>query len=131
MTTAEIEQIVEQTLDALPERISGNEANQVVAERLAGLAVSNRGKLVEYLRGLISFRVRESERVPADAVREAGIWMALDITEALSLLELRPDIENLIRDIRDGAVFKPIHQNMVNRYLSRITTGEMNPRANQ
>lgn len=120
MTAAEIEKIVEQTLDTLPERISGNEANQVVAERLADLVVSSRDSLVEYLRGLISFRVRESERVAEDAVREAGIWMALDLTEALSLQELRPDIENLIRDIRKGAVFKLVHENMVSRYLSRI-----------
>lgn len=122
MTAAEIENLVEETLSALPERISGNEANQVVAERLAGLVVSSRDALVEYLRGLISFRVRESERVAADAVREAGIWMALDLTEALSLQELRPDIENLIRDIRDGAVFKPVHENMVSRYLSRMAS---------
>ena len=53
MTAAEIEKIVEQTLDTLPERISGNEANQVVAERLADLVVSSRDSLVEYLRGLI------------------------------------------------------------------------------
>jgi hypothetical protein len=120
MTASEIEQLVEQILVTLPERISGNEANQVIAERLAGLAVSSRNALVEYLRGLISFRVRESERIAADAVREAGIWMALDLTEALSLQELLPDIKNLIGDIRDGAVFKPVHESMVSRYLSRI-----------
>jgi hypothetical protein len=127
MTAAEIDQLVEQTLATLPERISGNEANQVVAERLSGIAVSSRYSLVEYLRGLISFRVRDSERVAADAIREAGIWMALDLTEALSLQELRPDIESLIRDIRDGAIFKPVHENMVRRYLSRIEPLRSNP----
>lgn len=122
MTAAEIEQIVEGTLNTLPERISGNEANQVVTEKLAGLVASNRDALVEYLRGLMSFRVRDSSRVDADAVREAGIWLALDVTEALSLHELRPDIENLIQDIRAGYVFKPVHENMVSRYLSRMAS---------
>jgi hypothetical protein len=122
MTAAEIEQIVEETLNTLPERISGNEANQVVADKLAGLVTSNRNALVTYLRALMSFRVRDSARVDADAVREAGIWLALDLTESFSLHELRPDIENLIRDIRAGEVFKPVHENMVSRYLSRMAS---------
>ena len=117
MTTAEIEQLIEQTLAALPERTSGNEANLVVVERLRSFAISDRESLVCCLRRLMSFRPSEDQRTGADAVPEAGIWLALHVTEALGLQELRPDIETLTHDIGRGLIFKPVHESMVNRYL--------------
>lgn len=68
----------------------------------------------------MSFRPRGHERTEKDAVNEARIWLALDITESLRLLELLPDIEFLSRDVRDGLVFMPVHEGMVCRYLERM-----------
>lgn len=120
MIAAEIDQLIEQTVAALPDRISGNEANQVVAERLRGLAVSDRESLICYLRHLMSFRLSGGQRTSSDAVPEAGIWMALHVAEALGLQELRPDIQKLSCDIERGLIFKAVHQSMVDRYLERM-----------
>lgn len=120
MNAVEIEELVEKTLAYLPERITGNEASHIVAKRLSSHVVSSRDGIVEYLRGLLSFRARGRERVREDVFPEAGIWMALHLAEEFSLQELRPDIEDLIRDIRGGAVLMPIHEESVSRCLSRI-----------
>jgi hypothetical protein len=120
MNTTEIELLVERTLTALPERISGNEANQVVAERLRSLAVTDRESLVCYLRHLMSYRVFDHQRTSSDAVPEAGIWMALHVIKVLGLQELQPDIQKLSGDIERGLIFKPVHQSMVNRYLEQL-----------
>jgi hypothetical protein len=122
MRIDEILKFIEGTLSELPERISGNEANRVVAERLSSLAVSNRDELVECLKRLMYFRRKDDQRTGADAVPEAGIWMALHVAEALKLQELRPDIECLVRDIRSGLIFMPVHESMVSCYLERIKT---------
>lgn len=122
MSPAEIGQLIEKTLAGLPERTSGNEANQLVAESLRGLVVSDRDALVGGLRNLISFRISGQPRSDKEVVQEARVWLALDVTEALALQELRPDIESLCRAIRSGLIFKPVHEDMVSRYLERMAT---------
>ena len=121
MNAFEIKKLVEDTLAVLPERISGNEESRIVAKRLVRHIDSSRDGIVEYLRGLLSFRIRGRERVREDVFHEAGIWMALHLAEEFSLQELRPDIEDLIRDVRGGAVLRPIDEKSVSHRLSKIT----------
>lgn len=120
MISVEIEQIVEGALATLPGRISGNEANQMIADILGSLMVTERSAIVGYLKRIMSFRLQDQDRTEKDAVNEARIWLALDVTESLRLLELLPDIESLSHDIHDGLVFMPVHQSMVCGYLKRM-----------
>lgn len=122
MTAADIEHLIEKALAGLPERTSGNEANQIVAESLRGLRATDRGAVVGCMRNLLSFRPRNRNRHDVEVVQEARVWLALDVTELLALQELCPDIEHLCRDIRAGLIFKPVHETMVNRYLQRMAT---------
>lgn len=120
MTAAEVTKLIEKTLAALPERMSGNEANPHVAERLKSLLSTDRENVVSALKSYLAFRVPAAQRKPEDAVPEARIWTALDVAEELSLVELRPEIEALVADVRDGKVFLPIHEKSVAKYLQRL-----------
>lgn len=120
MTPANIGKLIDEILADLPERVSGNEGNRVVIEQLRQFAKSDRIALVECLGSLLSFRSHGHQRTNADVVREARVWFALDAADALELSELRPKIEMLVRDIRRGLIFKPVHEGMAKRYLDRI-----------
>jgi len=120
MTTAEITQLIEETLAALPERMSGNEANPLVAEKLRGVITTDRRSVVQALKTYLAFRVAPERRQPEDAVPEARIWMALDVAKRLSLIELRPEIQSLVIDVRNRKIFLPVHEASVAKYLQHL-----------
>jgi 5-formyltetrahydrofolate cyclo-ligase len=121
MTKSEVTELIEETLAALPERMSGNEANPLVAEKLRSLITTDRKSVIEALKSYLAFRVSPEQRKPEDAVPEARIWMALDVAERLSLIELRPEIQSLVGDVRNRKVFLPVHEKSVARYLQRLS----------
>lgn len=120
MTENEITNIIETTLENLPEHISGNEASHVVSEKLKNMMGANRQSIVKALRSYISFRFSLDQRSAKDAIREARIWMAFEIAESLSLIELRHDIEVLITDVHTGKIFLPVHEKSVKKYLQNL-----------
>ena len=120
MTAAEVTQLIEQTISTLPERMSGNEGNPYVAEKLRSLITTDRKSVIEALKAYLAFRVAPEQRQPQDAVSEAGIWMALDVAERLGLVELMPEIEFLVADVRMGKVLLPVHEKGVARYLEKL-----------
>lgn len=124
MNAAEVTKLIEVTLAALPERMSGNEANAKVAKRLRSLINIDRESVVEALKSYLKLRVPPERRKPEDALPESMIWTALDVAETLSLIELRPEIELLVADVRNGKVFLPVHEKSVARYLQRLTTDD-------
>ena len=123
MTAVKIKQLIEDILRELPERMSGNEAYPYVATKLESLVATDKKSILQALRSYLAFRVAPKQRTADDAVDEARIWMALEVTVRLSLVELRPDIELLIADVRNGKVFLPVHEKSVARYLNRLDTG--------
>lgn len=121
MPKAEVIDLIEETLADLPERMSGNEANPLVAIKLRSLTITDRRGVIDALKSYLAFRVPPERRQSHDAVPEARIWMALDVAEKLSLIELQPEIESLVSDIRDRKVFLPIHENGVAKCLQRLS----------
>jgi hypothetical protein len=61
MNKDELPGLTEETFEFVPERISGNEAIELVADWLGSLAVSDREALSGALSHLLSFRVRPIE----------------------------------------------------------------------
>jgi hypothetical protein len=120
MTDTDIVNLIEDTLAGLPERMSGNEANEHVARKLRELAIHHRAALLGALQSFLGFRVAPAERRPEDAVREARLWMALDVAEQLGLSELKAEIESLVVDVRNGKVLLPVHEKSVARYAQSL-----------
>lgn len=122
MTAADVKELIEEIISTLPERMSGNEATPYVAEKLRSLIATDKQGVIEALKGYLSFRVAPEQRQPKDAVFEARIWMALNIADRLCLVDLRPEIESLVTDVRMGKVLSPIQEQGVVRYLKKIGT---------
>jgi len=120
MTTNDVTDLIEDTLASLPERMSGNEANEHVARKLRELAIHHRAALLGALESFLAFRVTAAERTSEDAVHEARLWLALDVAEQLGLSELKPKIEILVADVRNGRVLLPVHETSVARYVHRL-----------
>lgn len=118
MTATQIIQLVEEAISWQTKRLSGNEANQQVAQRLQNLIVTDRASVIEALRTYLAYRVTAKQRKPEDALSEARLLMALDVAEILTLTELLPDIESLVADVRSGEVFLPVHASGISRYLN-------------
>jgi hypothetical protein len=121
MTADEIIELVEGILSSFPDRMSGNEVNPLVADKLRPFAARNRQALLEALRKYLSLRVPPSQRQPEHAIAEARLWMALDIAKELQLTELKPDIESLLDAVRHENALRPVHENEVSRYLQRLS----------
>ena len=124
MTATEITKIIEGTLTARPERMSGNEANDYVVERLRKLIATERESVIGALKFYLKFRLAPEKRNSENSLPEALIWTALDVAEKLSLIELRPEIESLVADVRNGKVFLPVHEKSVEGYLQRLSKGQ-------
>ena len=121
MSATDVIDVVEETLAALPERMSGNEANPRVAQRLRATAENEREAVIDAMRTFLAYRVPTSQRTASDAVKEARLWLALDVAEELGLTELKPDVEALVADVRTGKVLLPVHEKSVARYLRRLS----------
>ncbi len=121
MGKLEIEKFIHGIVAApMPERITGNEQNPIIAERLEPYVREDRQGVVELLRGWISVRVPAKGKTPEDGKKVGALFLALTIAKTYSLVELRPDIEALIADIRAGKTYLPYYADMVDNYLKEI-----------
>ncbi len=119
MSKEEVATLIESWDRELPERLTGNEANEIIASRMANLVRAQRSTVVELLRDWIAVRVPKSQRQPDNGAGEGAMWLALEVARRYALDELGPDIEALIADVRAGKTYLPYYADMISRYLPR------------
>jgi hypothetical protein len=107
--------------EGIPERITGNEQNTILADHLANIAVNEREALVELLREWFSLRIMENNKAYDFGRMTGQLCLALEVTKRYGLKELRPDIELLIKDTRAGKTYLPYYADMIEKYLSAST----------
>ena len=113
MTENEVITFIEEMARSFSPNATGNEVNADIADRLRQYAIHERYALLGAVRKYLSFRVRWSQRQYEDAVSEARLWMALDVSVILGLKELVPEV-CLLRDaVRDGRVLRLIDEEEV------------------
>lgn len=121
MTKQQLSELISKLGNDLPDRISGNTENEIIASRLGDIVNSaDRATLIDLLRDWISVRIPQSERQPGDGRKEGKLWLALETARKFCLKELRPDIEVLVADINSGKTFLPYYAEMVEKYLNAI-----------
>jgi hypothetical protein len=120
MNKEELTALLEDFGQQLPERMTGNEQNALLAERIAGLVQTERPAVVKLLRDWLSIRIPQSERKPGDGVREGRMWLALEVAKKCALSELRSDTESLLADVRAGKTFLSYYADMIAKYLRGI-----------
>jgi len=120
MNKNELLGLIDETFEHLPERISGNEVADLVADWLWPLAVSDREALIGALSHLLSFRVRPGKRGPEHAIPEERVWVALHVAEVLKVHELRKDIESLLADTRAGRTLLPVYEESIRKHLAAL-----------
>ena len=120
MTAKEITNLIEDISNSLPDRMTGNEVNSIIADRISSLAMTDRAALLESLRQYLSFRVPPSRRTHEHAIPETGLWMALHIGRRLCLTELIPNVESLLKDVIEKKALDPIDELSVTRSLNRL-----------
>ena len=120
MTKVDIEKFIDNIW--LPERISGNEEYLLIVPKLKPIVMMDREPLMELLRDWISARpIRETNGVDyGKGKQEWQLFLALEVTEKYRLVELCPDIEHLVKDIRRGKTYMPYYADMVERYLTEM-----------
>lgn len=111
---------IENESAAFPERTNGNEVNASVARRIKPLVEKDRPAVVEALRELIGLRVPQAARKPGDSIREAKLWLALEVAASNGLVELRDDLRALIADVHGGRSFLPYYEEMLAKYQNRL-----------
>src|SRR5436190_18392670 len=119
MNKEEVAAVIDSFGRDIPERLTGNEENAILAERVAGLVETQRLALVELLREWIAVRIPQSQRRPGDGVREGSMWLALEIAQRYSLNELRPDIEALIANVQAGKTYLPYYADTISKFLRK------------
>ena len=102
-----------------PDRISGNEANEIISNRLQSIFQTNREPLADLLRDWISVRSNGNTNIDC-GIQDSRLFLALKVTEKYRLVELCPDIERLVKDIRRGKAYMPYYADMVERYLTEM-----------
>lgn len=120
MKKEELEALIDSFGRDLPERMTGNEENAILARRMAGLVQTERSALVELLRDWLSVRIPQSGRQPGDGVREGRMWLALEVAKKYALSELRSDIETLIADVRSGKTLLPYYADMIAKSIRNL-----------
>ena len=102
-----------------PDRIPGSEASEIVSNRLQSLVLTDRVPLTELLRDWIWARpVSKGDGIDFEyGKQDWRLFLALKVTEKYRLVELRPDIERLVKDIRRGKAYMFYYADMVERYL--------------
>jgi len=121
MTKQEMAELVESLGANIPERLSGNDENAILAGRLGSIVQTERTTLVALLRDWISLRLPQKDRKPGDGTTEGRMWFALEMARRYSLNELRPDIECLVDDVRSGDTYLAYYAEMIKKYLDELS----------
>lgn len=120
MTKDEIINLVETELQLMYPRTSEYDAVSDLLVLLHPLVANESQALTEALRVYISFRLKKEGRTPTDYIPEARILLAIDLAEELGLIDLVPDIEHLLHDIKKELVLFPMHIETIETQLNRF-----------
>lgn len=107
MTKQEILDWLDSEVRRYTERATGNECEDFIV-RIAGRVVqSDRQELIEAMQNWI-------------AARGERTLLAVRIAAEHNLRELKPDIEQLLEDMRAGSAFSPYYSEFITPALQRI-----------
>lgn len=120
MTKNEIEALVDRLSQDIPERMSGNEQNAILARRLGDVAATDRKALVEMLRDWFSLRVLKTPEDSDYGKKVGQLFLALEIVRRYRIGELQPEILSLIKDTRTGKTYLPYYAEMIEKYLADL-----------
>ncbi len=107
MTKQEIIEWLDGEVEGYPPRATGNECGQFVTRLAARAAESDRDELVAAMRDWITQRGKRT-------------LLAMNIAVDLKLWELKPDIQQLLEDVRAGKAFSPYYEEFIGPALKRI-----------
>lgn len=120
MTKQELEKLIDNLNENIPDRLSGNEANEILANQLSYIVKTERMILVSLLSDWINVRIPQKIRMAGDGIKEGRMWLALEMAEKYSLSELKPDIVCLLDDVHIGKTYLPYYIEMIERHLKKI-----------
>jgi hypothetical protein len=120
MTKDEVAAVIAKVGRELAPRVTGNEENAILAEKIAALIPNARPAVVDLMRDWLSVRLPQATRKPGDGIAEGRMWLALEVACKCRLGELRPDAELLVKDVVEGKTFLPYYADMITNYLDRI-----------
>jgi len=120
MDKFEIERVINSIGSWVDGRITGNQENVMIAERMESYVRDERQAVIELLRDWIALRVKKSDNDPDYGKKVGALCFSLEMAKRYALVELRPDIEALIADIRAGKTYLPYYADMVANYLKEI-----------
>jgi hypothetical protein len=120
MNKNEVAVLIERLAQGIPERLTGNEENEILAAHISKLVQTERSAVVELLRDWLAIRIPQSERKPGDGRLEGGMWVALEVAKKCGLNELRSDIEALIADVHSRKTYLPYYEDMIAKYLRAL-----------
>jgi hypothetical protein len=107
MTKQEIIEWLDGEVEGYPPRATGNECGQFVTRLAARVVESDRNELVAAMREWITQRDKRT-------------LLAMNIAVDLKLLELKPDIQRLLEDVRANRAFSPYYEEFITPALKRI-----------
>jgi len=107
MTKQDIIKWLDGEVKSYPPRATGNECGQFVTRLAARVVESDRNELVAAMREWITQRDKRT-------------LLAMNIAVDLKLLELKPDIQRLLEDVRAGKVFSPYYEEFIAPALKRM-----------
>lgn len=107
MSSQEILEWLESEVQCYPERASGNECEDFIVHLVARVLESDRNELIAAMREWISQRDKRT-------------LLGMRIAVEHKLLELKPDIEQLLEDVRAGRVFSPYYEEFIVPALKKM-----------
>lgn len=122
MTKEELMAVIDRLGKEMPSRMTGNEENSFLAQKISPLIANDRPVVVSLLRDWLAVRIPQASRQSGAGVHEGRIWLALELARLNSLCELKPDVESLLQAIEAGATFLPYYAPMVEEYLQAISS---------
>jgi len=120
MTKKELVSLIDGLGKEMPGRMTGNDENSFLAQKISPLIATNRLIVVSLLSDWLAVRIPQEMRESGAGVHEGRIWLALELAQLNSLYELRADVESLLRAIEAGTTFLPYYAPMVEEYLQGI-----------
>ncbi len=99
---------LESELTECPDRASGEEGYEFMIRQTQRILATDRSALVRALASWLNLR------------SEPRTMLAIAIAEAHHLTELKPDIEQLLREVKQGVAFKPYYATIIGRAVAKL-----------
>ena len=124
MKVDEMLELMERIIYSLPDLSSGNEEYPYIMRDLKPYVKTERAALVGALRKHLSLRIPPEKRTHFHARPESRLWLSLSLAEDFRLLELKPDIEDLLEAVKNEEALRLVHANSIDRALEELCRDE-------